>query len=93
MFPEMQQTITGPSDRRMVVCYMQSWAAYRAPPLAFTASLVPRACTHLHYAFAAIHPHTYAVIPANEDYDIIKGKKLGYGNGSCVRTVKLKFYL
>lgn len=52
---------------------MQSWAAYRSPPLAFTAGLVPKSCTHLHYAFAALHPHTYAVLPANEDYDVVKG--------------------
>ncbi|XP_059054390.1 probable chitinase 10 [Achroia grisella] len=70
---EMQQTATGTDSRRLVVCYLESWAAYRAPPLAFTASLVPKSCTHLHYAFAVIHPHTYAIIPANEDYDIIKG--------------------
>ncbi|KAM3963585.1 chitinase-related protein 1 isoform 2-T3 [Aphomia sociella] len=70
---EMQQTASGTGSRRMVVCYLESWAAYRAPPLAFTASLVPKSCTHLHYAFAVIHPHTYAIIPANEDYDIIKG--------------------
>ncbi|KAL4703006.1 hypothetical protein ACJJTC_009992 [Scirpophaga incertulas] len=69
---EMQQT-SGPTDRRLVICYMQSWAAYRSPPLAFTAGLVPRSCTHLHYEYAAIHPNTYAVIPANEDYDIVKG--------------------
>lgn len=69
----MQQTVSAPAHRRLVVCYLQSWAAYRAPPLAFTAGLVPKSCTHLHYAFAALHPHTYAVLPANEDYDIIKG--------------------
>ncbi|XP_026742791.1 probable chitinase 10 isoform X2 [Trichoplusia ni] len=69
----MQQTVAGPTARRLVVCYMQSWAAYRAPPLAFTAGLVPKSCTHLHYASATMHPHTYAVIPTNEDYDIIKG--------------------
>lgn len=69
----MQQTVGEPSYGRLVVCYMQSWAAYRAPPLAFTPSLLPRTCTHLHYAFATLHPHTYSVIPINEDYDIIKG--------------------
>lgn len=69
----MQQTASGPVARRMVVCYMESWSAYRAPPLAFTAGLVPNACTHLHYAFAGIHPHTYTVVPSNEDYDIVKG--------------------
>ncbi|XP_026329984.1 probable chitinase 10 isoform X2 [Hyposmocoma kahamanoa] len=70
---EMQQTASAPAVSRMVVCYLQSWAAYRAPPLAFTAGLVPKSCTHLHYAFAVLHPHTYAVLPANEDYDVIKG--------------------
>lgn len=70
----MQQTANGPHQRRIVVCYLESWAAYRAPPLAFTAGLVPKSCTHLHYAFAVLHPHTYNVISANEDYDIIKGK-------------------
>lgn len=69
----MQQTVSAPAIRRQVVCYLQSWAAYRAPPLAFTAGLVPKSCTHLHYAFAALHPHTYAVLPANEDYDVIRG--------------------
>ncbi|CAG9096681.1 unnamed protein product [Plutella xylostella] len=70
---EMQQTASGPAGRKLVVCYMESWAAYRAPPLAFTAGLVPKSCTHLHYAFATLHPHTYTVLPTNEDYDIIKG--------------------
>ncbi|KAI8435064.1 hypothetical protein MSG28_003474 [Choristoneura fumiferana] len=70
---EMQQTASGPAAKRFIVCYMESWAAYRAPPLAFTAGLVPRTCTHLHYAFAVLHPHTYALMPANEDYDVIKG--------------------
>ncbi|CAK1552087.1 unnamed protein product [Leptosia nina] len=70
---EMQQTVNGPNQRRLVVCYLESWAAYRAPPLAFTAGLVPKSCTNLHYAFAVLHPHTYNVISANEDYDIIKG--------------------
>lgn len=74
LFIEMQQTSGGAVFRRYVVCYMQSWAAYRAPPLAFTSGLVPKSCTHLHYAFAIMHPHTYAVMPANEDYDVIKGK-------------------
>lgn len=69
----MQQTSGSLSPRRLVVCYMQSWAAYRAPPLAFTAGLLPKSCSHLHYAFAVLHPHTYAVLPANEDYDVIKG--------------------
>lgn len=69
----MPLPMSDPSTRRLVVCYMQSWAAYRAPPLAFTAGLVPRSCTHLHYAFATMHPHTYAVIPNNEDYDLVKG--------------------
>ncbi|XP_050672534.1 probable chitinase 10 isoform X2 [Leptidea sinapis] len=69
---EMQQ-INGANSRRLVVCYLESWAAYRAPPLAFTSSLVPKSCTHLHYAFAVLHPHTYHVISANEDYDFIKG--------------------
>ncbi|CAH4032079.1 unnamed protein product [Pieris brassicae] len=70
---EMQQTVSGSNQRRMIVCYLESWAAYRAPPLAFTAGLVPKSCTHLHYAFAVLHPHTYSVVSANEDYDIIKG--------------------
>lgn len=70
---EMQQTINEPTTKRIVACYMESWAAYRAPPLAFTATLVPNSCTHLHYAFAAIHPHTYAVTSSNQDYDIVKG--------------------
>ncbi|XP_068629927.1 probable chitinase 10 [Battus philenor] len=70
---EMQQTMGNPTTRRLVVCYLESWAAYRAPPLAYTAGLVPPSCTHLHYAFAVMHPHNYAVIPANEDYDVIKG--------------------
>ncbi|XP_061712227.1 probable chitinase 10 isoform X1 [Cydia pomonella] len=70
---EMQQTPTGPATKRLIVCYVESWAAYRVPPLAFTAGLVPQTCTHLHYAFAVMHPHTYALMPANEDYDIIKG--------------------
>ncbi|KAF9410960.1 hypothetical protein HW555_010092 [Spodoptera exigua] len=69
----MQQTVASPRARRIIVCYMESWAAYRAPPLAFTAGLVPKSCTHLHYAFATMHPHTYSVIPNNEDYDIVKG--------------------
>lgn len=69
----MQQTMNEPNTRKLVVCYIESWAAYRAPPLAFTSGLVPKSCTHLHYAFAVLHPHTYAVISANEDYDIIKG--------------------
>ena len=84
----MQQTVAGPTARRLVVCYMESWAAYRAPPLAFTAGLVPNSCTHLHYAFATMHPHTYSVIPNNEDYDIVKGKnstqKLFKISWSCV---------
>lgn len=70
----MQQTNDEPTRRRFVVCYLESWAAYRMPPLAFTAGLVPKSCTHLHYAFATLHPHTYAVTPTNEDYDVIKGK-------------------
>lgn len=82
----MQQTASGPSEQRMVVCYMESWAAYRAPPLAFTGGLVPSACTHLHYAFAAIHPHTYAVTSANEDYDIVKGKSRTWPDFTQVLT-------
>lgn len=70
---EMEQPMNDPRSRRIVVCYIESWAAYRAPPLAFTAGLMPRSCTHLHYAFAVLDPHTYEVIPANEDYDVIKG--------------------
>ncbi|KAI5633063.1 glycosyl hydrolases family 18 domain-containing protein [Phthorimaea operculella] len=69
---EMSQ-VSDPQPQRKVVCYMQSLAAYRAPPLAFTAGLVPRSCTHLHYAFAVIHPHTFAILPANEDYDLVRG--------------------
>ncbi|XP_023944029.2 probable chitinase 10 [Bicyclus anynana] len=69
----LQTLVNDPNSRRLVVCYVESWAAYRAPPLAFTAGLVPKSCTHLHYAFAVLDPHTYAVIPANEDYDVIKG--------------------
>ncbi|OWR42920.1 chitinase-related protein 1 precursor [Danaus plexippus plexippus] len=68
----MQQT-NDENARKLVVCYIESQAAYRAPPLAFTGGLVPKSCTHLHYAFAKLHPHTYAVIPGNEDYDVIKG--------------------
>ncbi|XP_069365183.1 probable chitinase 10 isoform X2 [Maniola hyperantus] len=69
----LQTLVNDPYARRLVVCYVESWAAYRAPPLAFTAGLVPKSCTHLHYAFAVLDPHSFAVIPANEDYDIVKG--------------------
>lgn len=81
----MQQTSGNPTSRRLVVCYLESWAAYRAPPLAYTAGLVPHSCTHLHYAFAGIHPHTYAVIPANEDYDVIKGKNISSFLFMCIQ--------
>lgn len=79
-FTEMQQTVGESATRRLVVCYLESWAAYRAPPLAFTAGLLPKSCTHMHYAFAGLHPHTYAVTPNNEDYDVVRGLLIWFLN-------------
>ncbi|XP_071446319.1 probable chitinase 10 [Hetaerina americana] len=62
------------SPSRRIVCYVESWSAYRREPMDFSStSLDPLACTHLIYAFAALDPHSFAITPHNEDFDIVKG--------------------
>ena len=38
--------------------------------------LDPFACTHLVYAFATMDPHSFTIMPQDEEYDIVKGKML-----------------
>lgn len=62
---------------KKVVCYYESEASHRQEPLAFNPEDIdPFACTHLIYAFATIDPHSFELIPRDEDYDIIHGKGL-----------------
>lgn len=57
-----------------VVCYLEAWAAYRKDVVAYSAHNVdPFACTHLLYAFASIDPHSFRVVPQDEEYDLVKG--------------------
>jgi chitinase len=37
--------------------------------------LDPFGCTHLVYAFATLDPHSFTIMPQDEEYDIVKGKK------------------
>lgn len=39
-------------------------------------NLDPFACTHLVYAFATLDPHSFTIMPQDEEYDIVKGKVL-----------------
>lgn len=41
--------------------------------------LDPFACTHLVYAFATMDPHSFTIMPQDEEYDIVKGKMLWNG--------------
>ncbi|PSN52638.1 hypothetical protein C0J52_08812 [Blattella germanica] len=57
-----------------VVCYVEGWAVYRKDPMRFSSlDLDPFACTHLVYAFATLDPHSYTIMPQDEEYDIVKG--------------------
>lgn len=56
------------------MCYLEAWAAYRKDVVAYSADNVdPFACTHLLYAFASIDPHSFRVVPQDEEYDLVKG--------------------
>lgn len=58
-----------------VICYVEGWAVYRKEPMKFSSlDLDPFACTHLVYAFATLDPHTFTIMPQDEEYDIVKGK-------------------
>jgi GH18 family chitinase len=66
--------LTGNQPYR-VVCYVEGWAVYRKEPMRFTSlDLDPFACTHLVYAFATLDPHSFTIMPQDEEYDIVKGK-------------------
>lgn len=61
------------SDKN-IFCYYESEATHRSEPLAFhPEDIDPFACTHLIYAFATIDPHSYELIPRDEEYDVVQG--------------------
>lgn len=61
-------------DEKKIVCYLEAAAAYRKPPLTFTADdLDPTLCTHVIYAFASLDPVHFNVVSNDEEYDIIQG--------------------
>lgn len=57
-----------------LVCYVENWASNRKEPLAFTPeNLDPYLCTHVIYAFATVDPHSFALVPQDYEYDIVRG--------------------
>ncbi|XP_052133150.1 chitinase-3-like protein 1 [Frankliniella occidentalis] len=68
------QAIKNPEPEQKVVCYLEAWAAYRKDVVSYSADNVdPFACTHLLYAFASIDPHSFRIVPQDEEYDLVKG--------------------
>lgn len=66
------------------MCYVEGVAVYRKEPLAFTPEDVdPFACTHVMYAFASIDPHTYQIMPRDEEYDVVQGTFTLIYTASC----------
>ncbi|KAL3269273.1 hypothetical protein HHI36_008351, partial [Cryptolaemus montrouzieri] len=66
-----QEKIT-PNERR-IVCYVQGRAVYRREPQNFhPEDLNPFACSHVIYAFAALDPHSFQIVPNDEEYDLIQ---------------------
>ena len=59
--------IPGPTHGKVVVCYISSWAGYRAGKGSFSVDYVdPSLCTHLIYAFALLDQQNDAIKPAGE---------------------------
>ncbi|KAK9881823.1 hypothetical protein WA026_017335 [Henosepilachna vigintioctopunctata] len=57
-----------------IVCYVQGQAVYRREPQTFRPEdLNPFACTHVIYAFASMDPHSFQIMPNDEEYDLIQG--------------------
>lgn len=58
-----------------LVCYVQNSASNRKEPLAFTPSqnLDAFTCTHVIYAFATVDPHSFALMPEDREYDVVRG--------------------
>ncbi|KAJ8920078.1 hypothetical protein NQ315_011732 [Exocentrus adspersus] len=59
---------------KKIICYVEGKAAYRKEPLNFSPEeLDPFACTHVIYAYAGVDPHTFNLIPNDEEFDIVQG--------------------
>nr|CAD7402605.1 unnamed protein product [Timema poppensis] len=78
------------SQKHKVVCFIEGWAVYRKEPMKFSTSkdLDPFACTHLIYAFATLDPHSFVIVPQDEDYDIVKGRYCTSGGYRSVLGMK-----
>ncbi|KAB0794995.1 hypothetical protein PPYR_11834 [Photinus pyralis] len=62
------------SLEKKVVCFVDGASGRRKDPLKFNADDVdPFTCTHVIYAFATIDPHSYRIIPRDEEYDVVQG--------------------
>ncbi|CAF0741823.1 unnamed protein product [Didymodactylos carnosus] len=51
-----------------IVCYYTNWSVYREStiPILYPDSIDPHICTHIHYAFAKIHPVTLNIEPTEK---------------------------
>lgn len=68
---------TTADSEKKIVCYVEGIAGYRKEPLTFNPEdLDPYICTHVIYAFATIDPINFQMVPNDDAYDVVKGKKL-----------------
>ncbi|KAF7263377.1 hypothetical protein GWI33_002649, partial [Rhynchophorus ferrugineus] len=61
-------------NEKKIICYIEAAAAYRKPPLTFSAEdMDPNLCTHIIYAFASMDPYQFTIVSNDEEFDIVQG--------------------
>lgn len=79
--------ISGPTHDKVVVCYVGTWAVYRANRGSFSIENIdPTLCTHLIYSFAGLNITHDAIRSLDPWQDLTED----YGKGGFNRIVQLK---